>query len=375
MDDRPLTVLLDGDPAAPQQARLGAALAARGMAVVVLDAPKVAAQIRDEFGQSCQEIRGLPRWTKGLRRIQVQAQARKLGVDVVHLNFLLPKQRLWADTPGGPPYIATVWGSDLNREVFVRTPEHEATLDHILRHASAVTSDAWPLLRKVEQRIGTAGPPRHLVLWSADLAAFDRAKHTATIDQLRTQMGIAPDQKVLLSPRQPQPHYHIERIVAGFAASQWAQQGVLVLKLHGKAGEQAYVEGLLRQASELGVRDQVLLAPRVPYDQLPALYALADAAVSLPEADGVPSTFLELMALRVPIVATDLPGYEGVLDPDRAVLVKPGDAPDLVAGLNRVLVQPAERATRAHTWARQHADWDKAVDQWVGLYRGAVAGR
>ncbi len=370
------TVLLDGDPAAPQQARLGAALAQRGWRVLVLDAPRVALQIRTEFKGNCREVRAVPGWLGPLRRRQLPLLARQWGVDVVHLNFLRPAQLGWTRA-GAPPYVATAWGSDLNDEVIKRSTAYVSAVTKILQEASAVTADSLPLLRKAEARMGASEAPRQLVLWSADLSQFDRAKVQASAERFRRELGIAAGQKVLLSPRQPQAHYHQERIVEGFARSQWAQRGVLVLKRHGKGGEDGYLKQVLDLALQLGVGDRVLLAPRVAYADLPGLYALADAAVSLPEADGVPSTFLELMALQVPIVASDLPAYERVLvQEERALLVAPGDIDGLAKALDRLLLDPelAPRMTAAaRSWALGHADWSRAVDAWETLYLRAIA--
>lgn len=372
----PLTVLLDGDRLAPQQARLGAALAQRGLRVVVLDAPKIARQIRDEFGQTCLELSSLPRWLGVLRARHLRAAVRKLGVDIVHLNYISPNHTLWSADPKGPPYIATAWGSDLNREVFQMSAANEALIDAVLAHASAVTADSLPLLQRAEKRMGLNTSPRKIVLWSADLSQFDRNLVGEKAAHFRRDLGIAADQKVLLSPRQPQAHYHIDRLVAAFAASKWAQVGVLVIKLHGKSNEEAYVRDLVRQAEALGIGQRLILAPRVAYDDLAALYAMADAAVSLPEADGVPSTFLELMALEVPLIATDLPGYAGVLQQGvNATLVPVADETALVAALNAVLDEPdatTQRRTAAKTWVLENADWRKSIDAWVALYAQAL---
>lgn len=352
-------------------------MAARGWRVIVLDAPHVAHQIREEFQQPCEELRALPRWLGKVRAWHLQRAARRLGVGVVHLNFLYTKQRVWADDLAGPPYIATAWGSDLNREVFQRPPAHEAAIDLILQRASAVTADAWPLLRKAIVRMGGNLSPRDWILWSADLQQFDRTQALQWAAQFRDQLGIAADRRVLLSPRQPQPHYHIDRIVEGFAASRWAHEGVLVIKLHGKGGEDGYLQGVLRRAAELGVADRVLCAPRVPYAQLPGLYAMADAAVSMPEADGVPSTFLELMALQVPIVASDLPGYEGVIaHGDRGLLVPPRDTAALTRALDSLLDDPQQTAAmveRARAWVYAEADWSHSVTRWEELYLHAMS--
>lgn len=372
------TILLDGDPAAPQQARLGAALAQRGWRVVVLDAPKVVAQMRSEFRAPCEDLRAVPGVLAGLRRRHLAWLARRWSVDVVHLNFLRPAQLAWA-ADGMPPYVATAWGSDLNDEVIRRSPAYVRDVNRILRQAAAVTADSWPLLRKAEARMGDNPAPRRLVLWSADLAQFDRAQAEGLAARFRSELGIAAGQRVLLSPRQPQRHYHQERIVEAFARSRWASEGVLVLKRHGKGGEEGYLAEVLAVAARLGVGERVRLAPRVAYDELAGLYVMADAAVSLPEADGVPSTFLELMALEVPIVASDLPAYEGVLDRDHtALLVPPTDVGALAAAFDRLLVEPglsARLATAGRTWAMAHADWSRAVDAWEELYDVAMHGR
>ncbi len=372
----PRTVLLDGDPTAPQQARLGAALAARGYRVVVLDAPEIAAQIRREFHQTCQQLSSLPGRLGPLRAWQLQRAARRLGVEVVHLNYIAPKQRAWADDPLGLPYIATVWGSDLNREVFRLSAVHEAAIDRILAGASAITADTWSLIRKAEERIGATAAPRQLVLWSADLGQFDPQRARPRAQRFREQLGIGAGVRVLLSPRQPQPHYHLEQIVTGFAQSRWRECGVLLQALHGREGERAYLERVLSHAQHLGVRHQLILAPRRDYSEVAGLYAVADAAVSLLEADGVPSTFLELMALQVPIVATDLPAYQGVLvGEERGLLVPPNDPMALARALDRLLDEPglaARLAAAGRTWALEHADWSRSVQQWIDLYEHAI---
>lgn len=369
------TILLDGDPAAPQQARLGAALAQRGWRVLVLDAPKVIQQIRSEFKAECTGLRSVPALLGPLRTRHLASLARRWQVDVVHLNFLRPAQLAWAQ-PGMPPYVATAWGSDLNAEVIRRSPSYVRDVTKILQGAAAVTADSWPLLRKAEARMAPNPAPRKLVFWSADLRQFDRPAALQLAARFRAELGIAPGQKLLLSPRQLQPHYHQERIVEAFARSRWAHEGVLLLKRHGKGGEDSYLQGVLQLARKLGVAERVLLAPRVSYAELAGLYAMADAAVSLPEADGVPSTFLELMALQVPIIASDLPAYEGVLAAEETgLLVPPRDVAALARALDRLLAEPqlAPRLTQAaHTWAFAHADWSRAVEAWEELYVQAI---
>jgi glycosyltransferase involved in cell wall biosynthesis len=150
-----------------------------------------------------------------------------------------------------------------------------------------------------------------------------------------------------------------------------------VLKLHGKAGEDAWQANISDLVYDLAISHLVHVAERCSYDDLPAVYAAADAAVSAVDQDGLPSTFCELAALRVPIVASDLPAYEGVLVHDeRALLFRPGNVPDLVRQLDRLWDEPelgAKLADGAQAWALAHGDWGRSVDAWERLYRGAIA--
>lgn len=370
----PLTVLLHGDPRAVQQVRLGQALVRRGHRVVVCDAPLVAERVRERG--PCVEL-PLPAWLpQALRRRWVQRQVQALGVDVVHLNFIRPWHVLWSRMRDGPPYVATAWGSDLNDEVFRKKPRDRRRIDHVLCHAAALTADSEPLLAVARARAGGPRPSR-IVLWGVDLGQFDRAGVGAATAAWRSDLAIGPQARVVLSPRQTKSHYFVDRILRAFAASRFRDGGVLLVKLFGRAEEEPVRAELVTLARTLGVADRIRFVPPCGYHELPALYALADVAVTALEVDGFPSTLCELLALGVPVVATDLPAYRGVLEHDEtALLVPPGDHDALVAALDRLAGEPelAERLRRrGRALAIERADWEKCVDGFEAVYREAMA--
>ena len=332
--------------------------------------------IRDEHGQTCEALDRPPRLLGPLQERALVKKALSAGVDLVHLNYLRPEQGAWLRS-GAPPFIATAWGSDVNEHDFPRPPAYRARIDRILRGAAAVTGDSVPMVQRLQNRLGDA--PRHpveLVMWGVDTALFARDRHQARAAELKAELGIEPGDLVLLSPRQNIANYHTDRIVRAFANSAWPRHGVLVIKLHGRAVEAENKARLTALATELGVLERVRFAPKTSYDDLPAIYAMADAAVSALEADGVPSTFCELIALGVPILATDLDSYEGVLDEGRGVLVPPGDVVAMAAGMDRLCEDPALRAALAQK-GRDHAlsalSWRVSVDRWLALYERALA--
>lgn len=370
---KPLTILMDGDPKAPHQARLAAALQERGHRPILVDAPEVAQRIRAESGRDV-PVLTLPRvWPPQLRDALVRREVKRLGVDVVHLNYLHPGQLVWQRL--GVPYIATAWGSDLNDGDFARPPRHWQQMAELLRGAVAVTADSQPLLDRASALAAPSQLSAHLVLWGVDCQSFDATRLVAEATAWRTRLAIPTAAFAVLSPRQTLPHYHPERILRGFAAMPPEPDAVLVFKLHGRETELPVRQQLQDLAAQLGVAERVRFAPPCAYAELPGLYAAADAAVSALEVDGVPSTFAELMALGVPIVASDLPAYAEILGGRRALLFAPDDTAALGAALQRLRCNQSERqamATRARDWALANADWRHSVDAWLRLYERAL---
>ncbi len=373
-----LTILLQGDHRAPHQVRLGAALAARGHRVIVANAPEIAERIHSEHGQKCEEItlmKSRPHW---LRLAQHWFALRDFRPDVVHLNYILTRYTTWADLPGGPPYIATAWGSDLNNEEFMAMPEYVRAMKRVLQRAAAITADSHQLIDRAKALAGDQ-VPIELILWGVDMDVFDRQRVLEDTARWRAELAIESGQRVLLSPRQTLPFYHPEDIIRGFAASEWSPNGVLLVKCHGRPQEAAYVDELKALTRKLGIEPRVRFVAPCAYDRLPGLYCLADAAVSALHVDGFPSTFSELFALRVPVVATNLLGYAGLLDDGRnALLFEPSNHESLVRALNRLANEPSlsERMrSEGALFVKEKADFRVNVDRYEALYHEVIKKR
>ncbi len=370
---QPMTILLDGDPKAPHQARLAGALQRRGHRAILMNAPEVADRARVEFGQEVEHLEVPRLWPPFLNDAWVRRRVKRLGVQVVHLNNLHPGQLIWQRLH--LPYVATAWGSDLNETDFPRSDAYWERMAKLLRGSAAVTSDSTPLLERARSLAAPNTLQTELILWGVDCGRFDATRLARDVTFWRSQLGIAEHAFVVLSPRQTLPHCHPERILRGFAAMRRGPDEVLVYTQHGRAAEPAMQKQLLEEAAQLGVADRLRFAPPCPYADLPGLYAAADVAVSALEADGVASTFPELMALQVPIVASNLAAYQVIFADRRALLFEPRDPTELTAALDRLRADPALRADvarNAHRWVLQHADWERSVDAWVALYRQAI---
>jgi starch synthase len=104
----------------------------------------------------------------------------------------------------------------------------------------------------------------------------------------------------------------------------------------------------------------------VPHADVPALLAEADIGLA-PYAPDAPTYFsplklFEYLAAGLAVVAADIPGVSDIVPPDAAVLIRPGDATALAAGVTALANDADERSRLGrkakalageHTWERR----------------------
>jgi phosphatidylinositol alpha-mannosyltransferase len=117
----------------------------------------------------------------------------------------------------------------------------------------------------------------------------------------------------------------------------------------------------------------------VPSADLPRWYATGDVFIS--PATGYESfgiVLLEALATGRAVVASDIPGYRSVLEPDQhAVLTPPGDVPALARAVAALADDPERRAALAGR-GRAHAlefAWPKVTEKIEAVYAQVLAKR
>ena len=137
--------------------------------------------------------------------------------------------------------------------------------------------------------------------------------------------------------------------------------------------EQAGVANYIQVDEQAGAVDYADV--RLPVQSLVDLYLAADVFVfpSLIETFGV--VIAEAMAAGLPIITTDGPGCRDMVRNGRdGLVVNAGDTEALAEAMVRVIHEPVLRndlANRAHVRA-QDFSWDKVVDRYLDVYRGAI---
>jgi len=262
--------------------------------------------------------------------------------DIVHVHFAYAYYAWMAALMGCRPLVVTVMGGDvLMDEQGTPTREGRWLTLQVLKNADYITSKSNYLTAELD-RLGGFGKKAERIFWGIPVAKLRRGDASA----LRTELGLAPRQRVILSPRILQPLYQIHLLVEAMSRIVERHPDAVLLVTE-YAADPAYRAQIAERVRVLGLADCVRFCGTVAHDRMPHYYWLADVAVSVPRSDGMPQTLIEAMACGTPNVLNKLPHYsELVAHEESAYFVEP-DPASIADGVNRLLDDPKLCATLA----------------------------
>lgn len=129
-------------------------------------------------------------------------------------------------------------------------------------------------------------------------------------------------------------------------------------------------EDLKQQVHELGIEDQVTFAGRVPNDELPAIYARSSVFVLPSSREGLPRTLLEALACGTPVVTSDLPQLESLIE-GVGMTVPEEDVGGLAEALEQILSDPELRARFSEAGRQKIVEeysWAETVRETTKVY-------
>lgn len=220
-----------------------------------------------------------------------------------------------------------------------------------------------PDLAEVVAGFGVPRDRIEVVIWGVDLDIhrFDDSAGQA----FRQEIGIAPDQVIVFSPRIMHPFYNIDLLVEAWPeVLRKVPQAVLVISTFG--GTEAYRKHLERRAKEQGVAHAVVFAAARLPARMPGAYSGSDLIVSIPPSDGFPQAVLEAAACGRPMVLSNLARLHSFLKPDIDVLYTATDAAAISRTIVAALTEPAastRRAEAAHRKVAAGANFRENVDR------------
>lgn len=267
--------------------------------------------------------------------------------DIVHVQWV--DHRAYCCLRAGlRPLVLSAWGTDINKQFLPGADQRArqqarrmigetlAGADMVIGHAPDITAKCALL----------AGSELHteVLTFGVDTKVFRPGYREAAIE-LRHRFDIPLGATVLLSIRGLMPTYGHHLILEAFAQALPRLNVAPILVFRKFAAVEAYEAELRRRVEELGVGQWVRWLDQVSFDQMPVIYALADLIVSYPAMDAFPVTFLEAAACQRPVIAGQLPSYQGTFAVKYFYMVEPEDVAALAETIFRVASQDsAERA-------------------------------
>ncbi len=157
-------------------------------------------------------------------------------------------------------------------------------------------------------------------------------------DAVRAELGLRPDQRVILCAARLEPEKGIPTLIAAMADVHASYPDAVCLL----AGEGTLASELQRQITSAGLADAVrLIGFRT---DVPSLMVAADLFVLPAPAEPFGLVLLEAMAAARPVVAVAVGGpVEIVVDGQTGLLVPPGDPPAMSAAIQQFLGDDALR--------------------------------
>jgi glycosyltransferase involved in cell wall biosynthesis len=188
--------------------------------------------------------------------------------------------------------------------------------------------------------------------------------------RLVKELGVEPGGYILYLGRLV-PEKGCHDLIAAYLQS--GVQAPLVIA-GGSSHSDDYVEQLERAAAG---NKRIIFTGNVEGEMLTQLSAHAGLFVLPSYLEGLPIVALELLWLKVPVLASDIASSREVLDDGSfGMLFRTGDTGDLAAKLREAMDSLEElkrKATAGHARIKTENDWDKIAEQTETVYRDILA--
>ncbi|MCQ9377370.1 glycosyltransferase [Methyloversatilis sp. XJ19-49] len=190
----------------------------------------------------------------------------------------------------------------------------------------------------------------------------------------RRELSIPDDAKVLISVGGLTERKGFHRVIEQLPALRREFPGLLYLIVGGASAEGDWGPRLKAQVADLGLAECVRFLGTLPPEALKQPLSAADVFVLATRNEGWANVFLEAMACRLPVVATDVGGNrEVVCRDDLGAIVPFDDGPALQEALRQALARDWDR-DRILAYAKEN-EWDGRVATLVAAFRELFADR
>lgn len=274
----------------------------------------------------------------------------KLNFDFIHAHFAMPSggaARIVAATYQ-KPWLLTLHGSDVHiYPSFSRSAER--IFQKTVKSADEVIAVGEHLAMAAELKTGRICTPLPLGI---DLSTFKLTEASLLKAKRKEELGLPKNKKILLSIGRLVKEKGIFELAE--ALPYLSEEYVVVY-----VGDGPEKEKLQRQEM---YNDRLFLVGQIPNDKVRE-YLLASDIFILPSySEGLPTVVIEAMALKIPIICTNVGGVPDLFGEYANLLIQPRSVQDIVARVKELIADPVfYEAVTEELYQRVHANYS-AVD-------------
>jgi len=308
------------------------------------------------------DILYLPRvleWRRHIRALVEQTQP-----DVLHGGWI-PQHGFISALSGFHPFLLMPWGSDVLVLPWNTSRIMRAQYTWTIRKADMITCDAEHVKSRIVE-LSDYDPNRIVVFpWGVDLSTFNP---NVSGNDIRERLGWE-ENEIVISTRSPEPVYGMGQLLRAFTHLVKKRPEVRLLVCGGGSS----LADLNAYVKMNGLQELVRFEGPVNNSDLPKYLATADLYASTSLSDGTSLSLLEAMAMRLPVVVSNLPSNrEWVRNDVNGLLVNPQDVLAVSQAMD-ILLETGEKSRifgeRNLAIAREKADWDLNFGKLESIYR------
>ncbi|QSZ67340.1 glycosyltransferase family 1 protein [Methanofollis aquaemaris] len=193
----------------------------------------------------------------------------------------------------------------------------------------------------------------------------DRFSPSSDPGDLRERLGIPDGRTVVLSVGRFIPQKNPFGMVDLFSELEHLRDDLTLVA----AGHGSLLEATRAYAAEKGVRNAIFPG-RMPWEDVPSLYAVADLYLMTSRYEGQPLTLLEALSSGLPSIVSDIPTLGLVKEANAGLVIDPSQPTVAASSVAAYLENGvAAHATNARRYALENLKWSGIADQYIRAFR------
>ena len=264
-------------------------------------------------------------------------------------------------------YLLTLQSGDSSFFIWIRTFWFYPFYKRVYTKADYIQSISKYLMHRAK-KYGFSGRGS-IVPNGVDVAHYAHKKSSEEIAALRIELGIAQDEKVIVTTSRLVYKNAVDQLILGF--NEWASKANIPAKLLIIGGGKD--EGKLRKlAKDIDIEERIIFAGEKPHDALPLYLQASDAFVRPSRSEGMGNSFIEAMAAGIPVVGTKVGGIVDFLENKKTGMLIDRDNPYAIArALHELVTNEALRTEIVENGRRmvsERYEWNNVAEQMQDIY-------